>query len=368
MDALATPEPATTHATSASRHALRRRTTGWLIERAFKKAVETSAPAPLPRHGIHRILVSRMSHTLGNTLLVTPLLRELSRIYPGAEIDIVTRSPVARDVFGSFERVHTIYSLPRRSVASPQRLASVMHALRTHRYDLAIDPGVVSRSDRICVLAANATWKIGYASGKTGTLTHAVPAPASLRHVAQLPVHLLRAAIGDHTDDPYPTLDIRLSHEERARGRRLLHEICGCDAPILGLFTAATGTKQIDAAWWQAFATQHRRVHPDVRVVEVIPLASASRLGDRFPTFFSSDLRKLASVLAGFTRFASGDCGVMHLACASGVATTGLFQGTNIAEWGPYGTHDAALDITASRAEDVAASFAYEAPAAAVFA
>src|SRR5579864_9139539 len=59
------------------------------------------SPAPVPSFGIFRILICRVTHSLGNTLLVTPLVRELEATYPGAEIDIVTRSEVATDIFGA---------------------------------------------------------------------------------------------------------------------------------------------------------------------------------------------------------------------------------------------------------------------------
>ena len=50
-------------------------------------------------------------------------------------------------------------------------------------YDLAIDPGLLSTTDRVYVLAANAKWKVGYSSKFGGGLTHAFAAPSELRHV-----------------------------------------------------------------------------------------------------------------------------------------------------------------------------------------
>lgn len=333
-----------------------RRTTHWLVDRAVgASANEPLACAPLPRFGIHRILVCRVSHTLGNTLLITPLLRELTRVYPGAEIDILTRSPVAQEVFGAFDRVRTIFRLPRHGVSAPAQVASVFRQLRARHYDLAIDPGVLSRSDRVGVLAANATWKIGYATGKQGALSHRLAVPADVRHVAKLPVHLLRAALADRETRPHPTLDIVLGDDERAWGRSVLADLVGGGAPVLGIFTAATGTKQVGQAWWRVFATHHARLRPNVRIVEIIPLAGRSMLDDRFPTYFSTSIRRLASVLSALSLFVSGDCGVMHLGCAAGAPTIGLFQGTDIAEWGPYGPDDAAFDVTTAGPEEVCA-------------
>src|ERR1700734_2861167 len=53
---------------------------------------------PLPRTGIYRIVICHISHTLGNALLLTPLIQELEATWPGAEIDIVTRSQVGQEL------------------------------------------------------------------------------------------------------------------------------------------------------------------------------------------------------------------------------------------------------------------------------
>ena len=77
---------------------LRRRVARWLVRATFGRGRNPAESGPLPAEGIHRILICRVSHTLGNTLLLTPLLRELQKIYPGAEIDVVTRSQVAEEI------------------------------------------------------------------------------------------------------------------------------------------------------------------------------------------------------------------------------------------------------------------------------
>ena len=76
----------------------------------------------LPDAGVFRILLCRASHSLGNTLLMTPLLREIEATWPGAEIDIVTRSQVADEVFGGYASVRHIVRLPRHGVRHPLQL------------------------------------------------------------------------------------------------------------------------------------------------------------------------------------------------------------------------------------------------------
>ncbi|HEY6893006.1 MAG TPA: glycosyltransferase family 9 protein [Rhodanobacteraceae bacterium] len=331
-----------------------RRAAQWLIGQAFHELETPNQAAPLTRRGIHRVLVCRVSHTLGNTLLVTPLIHEIARLFPGAEVDVVTRSAVADELFPRFDRVRTVFRLPNHGLASPHRVAAVIRAVRARAYDLAIDPGLLSTTDRLYVLAANARWKLGYASKLGRGLTHAVAAPPHLLHVGKLPVYLLRKAVRDDDQEPYPGLDLALSPTERAWGRGIVEQIAGRSGPITGLFTGATGAKHLGAEWWRRFASEWARTHPGARLIEFIPLAGRSMLEDRWPTYYSTDVRRLAAVISAVTRFVAADCGVMHLASAANAPTAGLFRGTRISEWAPYGPHDLALDVTAMEPETAA--------------
>jgi heptosyltransferase-3 len=337
---------------------LRRRVARWLVRATFGRGRSLPETGLLPAEGIHRILICRVSHTLGNTLLLTPLLRELQKIYPGAEVDVVTRSEVAEEIFGTFSCVRHIYRLPRHGVASPWRLARIVRTLRAQNYDLAIDPCVCSQSDRIGVLAARATRKLGYvAPGKSGALSHRIAVPTSVRHVGQLPVYLLRAATGQSVQALYPPLDVCLTPAERAFGAELLAALTpvrATPAPLIGLFASATGTKHLGAEWWQRFAQRLAERAPGIGIVEIVPVSGTALLGNGVPTFYSSDLRRLASVISGLSLFISADCGVMHLACASGTPTVGLFSVTDVKEWGPYGVHDSALEIGTRTPEQIA--------------
>lgn len=79
-----------------------------------------------------------------------------------------------------------------------------------------------------------------------------------------------------------------------------------------------------------------------------------SMLENRWPTYYSTDIRRLAAAISAIARFVAADCGVMHLASAANAPTAGLFRGTRIAEWGPYGPRDLALDVTSIAPEAAA--------------
>jgi len=336
--------------TSETAHALRRRAARWLVRATFGPGKVFAVSARLPMSGVHRILVCRISHTLGNTLLLTPLLRELERTYPGAEVDVLTRSPVAAQIFGGFSRVRYVHLLPGHGVARPWRVWQVIRAMRARHYDLAIDPSVGSQSDRLGILAARARSMLGYtAPGKGGWLTHGVAVPEHIRHVGQLPVHLLRQATATEAQRAWPPLDLCLTDDERRSGAAVLTRLVPSqDEPkrrLIGVFTGATGRKQLDQDWWRRFAGRLTERTKLDSIVEIVPVSGKAFLADVFPTFYSSDLRELACVLSGLSLFVSADCGVMHLACAAGAPTVGLFAVTDPTEWGPYGPRDACLDI-----------------------
>lgn len=315
---------------------------------------------PLPAKGIYRILVCHVSHSLGNTLLLTPLLSELEKSYPAAEIDILTRSPIASDVYGHFFNVQRIFRLPAHGVGHPMQFFGTLRRMRKMRYDLAIDADPLSQTNRLLMLLSNSTYTLGFSSPKKhGEITHPVPLPED-ENKGRRPVYLLRHAMGRDLATGYPVPDIRLSAEERTQGKAAVMRslaaagITSTGRGIIGIFANATGTKQLSEAWWMRFIKTLEAAHPDHRIVEILPHSGASMLSSRYPAYYSSDLRKLACVLSGLDVYISADCGVMHLACASDVPTMGIFTVTKVSEWGPYGPNRHAIPANDKEPEEVA--------------
>lgn len=328
---------------------LRRRMTAGALRHVLRAGTESTAR--LPRTGIHRVLVCRSVHTLGDSLMLTPLLMELAEVYPGAEVDVLCGSPIGPALFGSFANVRNVWSLPRHIVGHPLATARTLHAVRRKHYDLVIDPDAQSQTGRLLALAARATYSLGFVGPrKGGTLTHGVALPAQILHKARAPVDLLRRSRGEAAlVRPYPQPDLPLSDSERACGRHVLARLSldapqpGASGPRIGIFANATRDKRLASAWWNDFIAAFTTDVAGCRIIEILPAFGQSLLDDRFPCFYSSDVRRLASVLANLDAFVSADCGVMHLAWAAGTPTVGLFCVTDPAEWGPFGAHSGAL-------------------------
>ncbi len=340
---------------------LRRRVTAHGLRLFARQETSAAAGTPLRQTGILRILICRTSHSLGNTLLITPLLQEIEAIWPGAEIDIITRSPVAVDIFANFANVRHIYCLPKRAMQRPLQLLQHLQSLRRNRYDLAIDTDPRSRTGRALLSQSRARYKVGFVSErKRGTVTHAVEAALAPEHAGQKPVYLLRSAMHRvHLD--YPALDVRLTNDEREQGREMLDRLVAREdgieprtKKIIGVFANATGHKLLDRAWWRVFMPLVEAAYPEFSFVEIAPASGVSMLDSRYPIYYTSSVRKLSKVLSGLSMLICLDCGVMHLARASGTKTAAVFTVTDTAQWGPYGPGAYVVECGGQTAEESA--------------
>ncbi len=314
----------------------------------------------LSTRGVHRILVLRPNHRLGNALLITALLSELERHFPGAEVDVVTGCEAAGEVFAGFRQVRRIHQLTRRPGHHPLRLLRLLHSLRNSRYDLAIDCVRGSRSGRWLTQWSGARqWLAPPADARE--LQHAEPAwreawAQAPGHFGLDAVHALRCALAlpDAAAQVQPRLRIPLRDDERHVGVTTLSELLAApvDASprgrVVAIFPDATGSKRLPGRWWLDFIAALAAHDPALRVVEMVAAHGKSQLDGRFPAFYSSNVRRMAALIAACDAYISADCGVMHLACATGTPTLGLFTRPNLARYRPYGPHDAAVAVDAS--------------------
>lgn len=343
------------------RDQLRRR----LVAACFRRLLDYTdgqlcPPGQLPVRGIHRVLVCRPNHRLGNTLLISPLLAEIEALYPGAEIDVVSGGQAGEFLFAERFRVRRVYGLPRKIARHLWTTVQLLRQLRRDTYDLAIDACIDSQSGRLLLAIAKARYKLGYPDERS-------PAAAAWRglprpeHLAQRSVFLLRSAYAGQVSRPCPPLNLRLPATEKERGREVLAAILGATEQtsrpriVVGVFANATGAKRYGADWWTQFIAQLLARQADVRIVNLLAEHGESQLDERIASYYTRDPRRLAAVIACMDAFISADCGVMHLAAATGTPTLGLFSTTSSAKYGPYGGHNAAIETRGMSAAEVAA-------------
>lgn len=301
---------------------------------------------------IRTILICRPNHRLGNLLLLTPLVSELQRAFPDAKVDMLLAGDDGAELFRGFPNVRHVYGLSRRMIRHPLALVRTMLQIRRACYDLAVDPCEASQSSRLLMVMANAKHTIGLP--RTGSAMSAEEQETILRaprHMAQWPVYLLRRAMAQHAPDldrDLPDMDIRLAADERQQARSTLEALLRAHgeadaAHVVGVFAEATGAKRYPRAWWQRFIAELRIRHADAALFEILPPDGQPRLALDLPTFHSRSPRQVAAMIANMTCFISADCGVMHLASASGTPTIGLFSVTDASKYGPYGHGSRAL-------------------------
>ncbi len=319
-------------------------------------------PGKLPAKGIHRVLISRPNHRLGNTVLMSALISEVQTLYPGAEIDLVG-SEATDTIYSPLFGVHRVFALPRRIARHLWYTAGILREIRSCRYDLAIDACNGSQSGKILLSLANARFKLGFPEQGTGleSAWQALPWPEHLAHRA---VFLLRNAYAGKTSQVYPPLCIALSKAEMEDARRMLSCLCTAGSqtgagPVLGIFANATGAKCYGEGWWDDFLDAFQELCPEVRIIELVAAHGQSNLGDRLVPFYTRNLRHLAAMVAAMDGLISADCGVMHLAAASGTPTLGLFSVTDPAKYAPYGGANTAIDTRTVTASDAARDAAH---------
>ncbi|WEN16521.1 glycosyltransferase family 9 protein [Rhodanobacter sp. AS-Z3] len=314
----------------------------------------------MPTTGIHRVLVCRPNHRLGNNVLISPLIAEIEALYPGAEIDVLG-SHAAESLYASRFSINQVFVLPQKIARHLWYSVGVLRALRRGRYDLAIDACNGSQSGRIVLALAQARYKLGFPDPvlNPDSAWHALACPD---HLAHRNVFLLRQAYAGSTRTDYPPLNVELTPEERHEAATVLDRVCGATrlqrGATVAIFPNATGAKCYSEEWWQQFVDTFQSLCPQVRLLEMLAAHGRSQLGSRLTPYYSRNLRRMTAMISCMDGFISADCGVMHLATASGTPTLGLFSVTAPAKYAPYGGANAALDTRAMDAVAVATAAA----------
>jgi heptosyltransferase-3 len=311
---------------------IRRKLLGRLTRRLGSS---TTQPVRGELSEIKRILVSRPNHRLGNLLMITPLLRELSEMFPTAKVDLLVGGRVAPTLFRYYKNVDAIYSLPRKPLRSLLQYVRGWTSIRRRRYDLAINVIENSSSGRISVVLANARLKfLGEIDDDVRTKY------PDHEHMAKKPVYGLREFVRrlgfNVIRKPVPVLDIMLTPEEIAAGAQELRILTGNRRRTIALYTYATGTKCYNKAWWSQAFTKFRDHFLQFNIIEILPVENVSLIDFQAPSFYSKDLRQIASLIHNVEVFIGADSGMVHLASAAQGRVIGLFKFDNMETYRPY--------------------------------
>lgn len=309
-------------------------------------------PRPPPR----RILAISLAGA-GDTLLATPLLRELRTAFPAAEIDVLTMQGAApREVLDGNPALSTWRHFDFLREGRMRSVAFCL-AMRRRGYDLSFTVMPQNRLEYNLI-----TWLIG-ARERLGFefcsdcgahphrfLTRAIREDRRL-HVVDNNLRLFTEGLGLPlaSVDPRPHLQLAAEHEAAADA------FCAAP-PVLGRrpigFHPGSGTtknlslKRWPSAQWADLARRVASADPRAYIVlfgseDEIPLrreiASSSCLpADRIGMAPDGSVRATAALIRRMACFVCGDTLLTHVAAAVGAPTVEIVGPTDPVATGPY--------------------------------
>ncbi len=306
---------------------------------------------------IKRILVTRPNSRLGNQILITPLVCELSEMFPNAKIDLFVRGGLSNIIFQNYESVDRIISLPRKPFKELWAYTKVWISLRRYRFDLVFNMDRESASGRLSTQIANGEYKFFNLEDEKLEAQF-----EDYVHMAKFPIYNLRNYLhtqgAEGTTRPIPDMNMKLSDEELQDGRRVLEDyLKDKTKPTIAIYTYATGNKCYPPQWWlPLYEKMVAQLGDDYNIFEVLPVENVSQVEFRAPAYYSKDIREISAVIANCDVFIGADSGIMHLASASGTPTLGLFSVTNVEQYKPYNKGSRAIVTTTTNHDQIVAA------------
>jgi heptosyltransferase III len=298
-----------------------------------------------------RILICRPNHRLGNLLMTTPMIQEVSDMFPRASIDLFVKGSVVKEIFQNYSNIRNIFQLPKKPAKALGKYIATWLLLKKDAYDLVINIDRNSASGRLATQFANGTHKFFDGAGY-----EVYSRQSNYRHLAASPVYQLRdfiSYLGIPTiERPAPVLNLKLTNEELESGLRRLSLLVDATKPTICIFTYATGTKCFPRSWWSEFYLRLKQKFLNCNVIEILPIENLSLISFEAPAFYSKNIREIGSLIANTQLFIGADSGMMHLANASQTPTIGLFSVTDHLLYGPYGNHSVGLNMKEHTVDD----------------
>ncbi|WP_067149302.1 glycosyltransferase family 9 protein [Pseudotamlana agarivorans] len=300
---------------------------------------------------IKKVLIIRPNHRLGNQLLLTPLVQEVIRTFPGCQVDLFVKGGVAHPVFENYKEVSEIIKLPKKPWSNLFKYIKCWISIKSRTYDLVINADKNSSSGRLLTELANAKFKI------FGDVDESIISKyEDYKHISKYPVYNLRhylEVLGIECEhQKMPLLDIKLNDAEISNGKKVLYGITKNEKKTICIYTNATGNKCYSETWWETFYARLQKEYPEFNIIEMLPIENISRINFKAPNFYSDDIREMASIFRNTSIFIAADNGVMHLASASLTPTIGFFSVTKVDIYKPYGNGSVALHTDKTNIED----------------
>lgn len=313
---------------------------------AFKKNLPEIPAAFIERpEEVKRVLLIRPNHRLGNQLMVTPLLQEVTTTFPNAKIDLFLKGNAGIIIFKNYNSVDRILRLPKKHFKEFTHYLISFWCLKNREYDVVINVSLGSSSGKLATHHARSKIKLSN-ENLTERIKEKYP---DAKHMAKNGVYRLRAAIKGNIEGldekPIPNLSLALTDDELKRANDIIKQKVGDAQKIISIFTHATGEKKLSKEWWHAFYDRLKKEFPDYEILEILPIENISSIDFKAPSYYGKDIRMISAVIHQTDLFVGTDSGIMHLAATSKTPCIGLFSVSRPEVYAPYSKGSFAVQV-----------------------
>ncbi len=326
---------------------IRRKLTGILTKSIGGQKLKKIKPSEFS--SIHTVLLARPNHRLGNQLLIAPLIQELHDHFPNAKIDLFLKGGQGPTLFKNYSIIDRFILLPKDHFKNIIQYFRCWISLRQKKYDLVLNVEPNSSSGRLATKISKGRIKIyGH------NLDSHLELSGNPIHMAQVPIEIVRQFIDFSARKRFPSLKIKLSKEEIAEGKKQLTRLFSNNKETISIFTYATGRKCYSEDWWLLFYhSMKQKYGNEYNFLEILPKENISQIRFEATSFYSENIREIASVINSSKLFIAADSGIMHLGCATETSVMGLFSVTSREKYGPYGEKKISIDTNKSSIFDL---------------
>ena len=290
---------------------------------------------------VKKVLIIRPNHRLGNSLLLTPLVKEVVKIFPNCEIHLFLKGNLGNVVFENYKDVTKIIKLPRKPFKNILNYFECWFSILGQNYDVSINANRVSFSGKLAARLSRSKYK--FYNVLNGELSNF----EDYNHNAKNPVYNLRHVIKNklnRLNKDISKLDLKLRGYEIDNGYKLLNSMFRENKAVISIFTFATGDKCYDEIWWDKLYSKLKEFERDFNILEILPMENVSKINFESKSYYSRDIREIASVMYHCEVFIGADSGMMHLAHSSNTKTIGLFSITEPEFYGVYGDQNISIN------------------------
>jgi ADP-heptose:LPS heptosyltransferase len=291
---------------------------------------------------------------IGDTLIATPLIRELRENYPDATIDALVKEAGAKDLLERNPNVNRVFYKDLLKCGALERVRFVW-SLRRERYQLSINTHPQSRIHyRIAAWLAGAEVRISHEYEcftwldrwlVTGILPQDYTRHSIENNFDALTLIGAKKKLGTHSMEFY----VDPEDEQFADHFLAASQLIG--KKILGIHVGSGGTKNLPLKRWPlkhfaGLVQQLNRMRPDIHIllfggpeeIKDHPLVLAHASLELTREAKTKNLRETAALMKHCSAFLSVDTALMHIAAALKVPHQIVIEAPtlNVTNW-PYG-------------------------------